>query len=48
MTSHKNTSARSASVGKVPTTGPAFNETMQIGIVMPDVDAAVRMYPRCL
>ena len=44
MTSHKNTSEQSATPGKVPTSGPAFNETMQIGIVVPDVEAAVRMY----
>jgi methylmalonyl-CoA/ethylmalonyl-CoA epimerase len=44
MTAHKNTSAQGATLGKVPTSGPAFTETMQIGIVVPDVEAAVHMY----
>lgn len=44
MTSRKDISPQEATPRKVPAPGPAFNETMQIGIVVPDVEAAVRMY----
>jgi methylmalonyl-CoA/ethylmalonyl-CoA epimerase len=44
MTSHKNGPAPGATPGKVPTPGPAFTETMQIGIVVPNVESAVRKY----
>jgi hypothetical protein len=30
---------------ETPRTEPAFTETMQIGIVVPDVEVAIRTYP---
>jgi methylmalonyl-CoA/ethylmalonyl-CoA epimerase len=42
MTSHRTIPAGEATAGKATT--PAFTETMQIGIVVPDVEAAVRKY----
>ena len=44
MRSHKKNPAEGAKPGKAATHGPAFTETMQIGIVVPDVEAAVHMY----
>lgn len=44
MTSHENASVQGATPGKVPPHRPAFTETMQLGIVVPDVEAAVRIY----
>lgn len=44
MTSHENSPVPGTTPEKLPAPGPAFNETMQIGIVVPDVEAAVRAY----
>ena len=42
MTQPENISTQGATLGNA--SAPAFNETMQIGIVVPDVEAAVRKY----
>jgi methylmalonyl-CoA/ethylmalonyl-CoA epimerase len=44
MTSPKNASPQHAAPATAATGRPAFTETMQLGIVVPDVEAAVRKY----
>ena len=44
MTSSENSFPQRATAQAAATPGPAFTETMQIGIVVPDIDAAVRRY----
>lgn len=44
MTSPANTPVQATTAAKAAHPEPAFTETMQIGIVVPDVEAAVRKY----